>query len=93
MANVQREAISLADEYRATGAVAAAALVERRLQRGGLAYYLLQRRDGAWIAGNIAPVSPILGPLDLQVRLFPAAKRPASERKGICETPSAMAFS
>src|SRR5262245_40388905 len=69
MANVQREAISLADEYRATGALAAAALVERRLQRGGLAYYLLQRRDGAWIAGNIAPVSPVLGPLDLQVRL------------------------
>jgi signal transduction histidine kinase len=69
MANVQREAISLADEYRATGAAAAAAVVERRLQRGGLAYYLLQRRDGAWIAGNIAPVSPVLGPLDLQVRL------------------------
>jgi signal transduction histidine kinase len=69
MANVQREAVSLADEYRATGALAAAALVERRLQRGGLAYYLLQRRDGAWIAGNIAPVSPIVGPLDLQVRL------------------------
>jgi len=70
MTNVQREAVSLADEYRATGAAAAAALVERRLQRGGLAYYLLQRRDGAWIAGNIAPVSPVLGPLDLQVRLF-----------------------
>jgi signal transduction histidine kinase len=69
MANVQREAVSLADEYRATGALAAAALVERRLQRGGLAYYLLQRRDGAWIAGNIAPVSPVVGPLDLQVRL------------------------
>src|SRR5262245_54400597 len=69
MANVQREAISLADEYRATGALAAAALVERRLQRGGLAYYLLQRRNGAWIAGNIAPVAPVLGPLDLQVRL------------------------
>ena len=74
MANVQREAISLADEYRATGAAAAAALVERRLQRGGLAYYLLQRRDGAWIAGNIAPVSPVLGPLDLQVRLFSARR-------------------
>jgi signal transduction histidine kinase len=69
MANVQREAISLADEYRVTGAAAAAAVVERRLERGGLAYYLLQRRDGAWIAGNIAPVSPVLGPLDLQVRL------------------------
>jgi signal transduction histidine kinase len=69
MANVRREAISLADEYRATGAAAAAAVVERRLERGGLAYYLLQRRDGAWIAGNIAPVSPVLGPLDLQVRL------------------------
>jgi len=69
MANVEREAISLADEYRATGVAAAAAVVERRLQRGGLAYYLLQRRDGAWIAGNIAPVSPVLGPLDLQVRL------------------------
>jgi signal transduction histidine kinase len=79
MANVQREAISLADEYRATGALAAAALVERRLQRGGLAYYLLQRRDGAWIAGNIAPVAPVLGPLDLQVRLQSRAEA-AGER-------------
>jgi signal transduction histidine kinase len=79
MANVQREAISLADEYRATGALAAAALVERRLRRGGLAYYLLQRRDGAWIAGNIAPVAPVLGPLDLQVRLQSRAET-AGER-------------
>jgi signal transduction histidine kinase len=69
-ANVQREAISLADEYRATGAAAAGALIERRLQRGGLAYYLLQGRNGVWIAGNIAPVSPVLGPLDLRVRLL-----------------------
>jgi len=68
-ANVQREAISLADEYRATGPAAAAASIERRLQRGGLAYYLLQGRNGIWIAGNIAPVSPVLGPLDLRVRL------------------------
>jgi signal transduction histidine kinase len=68
-ANVRREAISLADEYRATGAAAAAASIERRLQRGGLAYYLLQGRNGVWIAGNIAPVSPVLGPLDLRVRL------------------------
>jgi signal transduction histidine kinase len=68
-ANVQREAISLADEYRATGAAAAGASIERRLQRGGLAYYLLQGRNGLWIAGNIAPVPPILGPLDLRVRL------------------------
>jgi signal transduction histidine kinase len=67
-ANAQREAISLADEYRAAGASAAAASIERRLQRGGLAYYLLQRRN-VWLAGNIAPVSPIVGPLDLQVRL------------------------
>src|SRR5688572_23303662 len=66
-ANVQREAISLADEYRATGA--AAASIERRLQRGGLPYYLLQGRNGIWIAGNIAPVPPRLGPLDLRVRL------------------------
>src|SRR6476620_7881322 len=68
-ANVEREAISLADEYRATGAEAAAASIERRLQRGGLAYYLLQGPNGLWIAGNIAPVSPVLGPLDLRVRL------------------------
>jgi signal transduction histidine kinase len=67
-ANVQREAISLADEYRAAGAAAAAASIERRLQRGGLAYYLLQRRN-AWLAGNIAPVPPVVGALDLQVRL------------------------
>jgi signal transduction histidine kinase len=78
MANVQREAISLADEYRATGTAAAAAVVERRLQRGGLAYYLLQRRDGVWIAGNIAPVSPVLGPLDLQVRLQSRAEASGS---------------
>jgi signal transduction histidine kinase len=69
-ANVQREAVSLADEYRATGATAAAASIERRLQRGGLAYYLLQGRNGVWIAGNIAPVSPVRGPLDLRVRLL-----------------------
>ncbi len=82
MAHVQREAVSLADEYRATGALAAAALVERRLQRGGLAYYLLQRRDGAWIAGNIAPVSPVLGPLDLQVRLFSHAEAAGDRTQG-----------
>jgi signal transduction histidine kinase len=82
MAHVQREAVSLADEYRATGALAAAALVERRLQRGGLAYYLLQRRDGAWIAGNIAAVSPILGPLDLQVRLFSHAEAAGDRTQG-----------
>jgi signal transduction histidine kinase len=81
-ANVQREAISLADEYRATGALAAAALVERRLRRGGLAYYLLQHRDGAWIAGNIAPVSPILGPLDLEVRLFSRAESAGDRTQG-----------
>ena len=67
------------DEYRATGAGAAAASIERRLQRGGLAYYLLQHRNGAWIAGNIAPVSPILGLLDLQVRLKPG-KETATDR-------------
>jgi signal transduction histidine kinase len=77
--NVQREAISLADEYRSTGAVAAAASIERRLQRGGLAYYLLQRRDGARIAGNIAPVSPVLGLLDLKVRLQ-SEKETAADR-------------
>jgi len=76
-ANVQREAISLADEYRATGPAAAAASIERRLQRGGLAYYLLQRRNGVRIAGNIAPVSPVLGPLDLQVRLQSGAEMAA----------------
>ena len=82
MANVQREAVSLADEYRATGARAAAAIVARRLQRGGLAYYLLQRRDGAWIAGNIAPVAPVLGPLDLQVRLQSSGEAAAERTPG-----------
>jgi signal transduction histidine kinase len=77
--NVQREAISLADEYRAAGAVAAAASIERRLQRGGLAYYLLQHRNGARVAGNIAPVSPVLGLLDLQVRLQ-SGKETAADR-------------
>jgi hypothetical protein len=61
MANVQREAISLADEYRATGTAAAAAVVERRLQRGGLAYYLLQRRDGSGLPAT-SPRLTSLGP-------------------------------
>ena len=68
-AGVQREAVSLADEYRATDAATAAASIERRLRRGGLPYYLLQDGSGAWIAGNIAPVEPILGFVELQVQL------------------------
>src|SRR5262249_42852172 len=59
-AEVRREAISLADEYRATDAGTAAASIDRRLRRGGLSYYLLQDGRGAWIAGNIAPIEPIL---------------------------------
>jgi len=68
-AGVQREAISLADEYRATDAATAAASIERRLRRGGLPYYLLQDRNGALIAGNIVPVEPILGYVELHVQL------------------------
>jgi signal transduction histidine kinase len=68
-AGVQREAVSLADEYRATDSGAAAASIERRLRRGGLAYYLLQDGNGTWVAGNIAPVEPILGFVELQVQL------------------------
>jgi signal transduction histidine kinase len=68
-ADVQREAVSLADEYRATDAATAAASIERRLRRGGLSYYLLQDGSGAWIAGNIVPVLPILGFVELEVRL------------------------
>jgi signal transduction histidine kinase len=68
-ADVQREAVSLADEYRATDAATAAASIERRLRRGGLSYYLLQDGNGGWIAGNIAPVVPLLGLVELQVRL------------------------
>ena len=68
-AGVQREAVSLADEYRATDAATAAASIERRLRRGGLSYYLLQDASGAWIAGNIVPVLPILGFVELEVRL------------------------
>jgi signal transduction histidine kinase len=68
-AGVKREAVSLADEYRATDAATAAASIERRLRRGGLSYYLLQDGSGAWIAGNIVPVEPILGFVELEVRL------------------------
>jgi signal transduction histidine kinase len=66
---VQREAVALADEYRATDAATAAASIERRLRRGGLSYYLLQGGNGAWIAGNIAPVEPIKGFVEVQVQL------------------------
>jgi signal transduction histidine kinase len=68
-AEVQRETVSLADEYRATGAATAAASIERRLRRGGMSYYLMQDGNGAWVAGNIAPVAPILGFVELQVHL------------------------
>src|SRR6516225_4307452 len=68
-AEVQRETISLADEYRATDAATAAASIERRLRRGGLSYYLLQDGNGAWLAGNIAPVDPIVDFVELQVQL------------------------
>jgi signal transduction histidine kinase len=68
-AGVEREAVSLADEYRATDAETAAASIERRLRRGGLSYYLLQDGVGTWIAGNIVPVEPILGFVQLEVRL------------------------
>jgi signal transduction histidine kinase len=68
-AGVEREAVSLADEYRATDAETAAASIERRLRRGGLSYYLLQDGAGTWIAGNIVPVAPILGFVQLAVRL------------------------
>jgi signal transduction histidine kinase len=85
VASVQREAISLADEYRLTDAATAAASIERRLRRGGLAYYLLQTGDGAWIAGNIAPVVPILGTFSLQIQLQPQGQasdhRAAQDRR------------
>jgi len=68
-AGAQREAVALADEYRATDPLTTAASIERRLRRGGLPYYLLQDASGEAIAGNIAPVEPILGFLELQVRL------------------------
>jgi signal transduction histidine kinase len=68
-AGVQREAVSLADEYRTTDAGTASVSIERRLRQGGLAFYLLQDGNGAWLAGNIAPVAPILGFVELQVQL------------------------
>jgi signal transduction histidine kinase len=80
-AGVRREAVSLADEYRDTDAATAAASIERRLRRGGLPYYLLQDASGAWIAGNIAPVTPILGFVELQVQLQPTGQRSGSNQQ------------
>ena len=68
-AEVQREAISLADEFRATDADTTAGSIERRLRRGGLSYYLLQAANGTLVAGNIFPVAPIRGFVALQVQL------------------------
>ena len=66
---VEREAVSLADDYRLAGALRAAVLIDQRLRRGALSYYLLQDGAGGGIAGNIAPVAPRPGPLDLAVQV------------------------
>jgi signal transduction histidine kinase len=70
--SVQREAISLADEARATDRVTAAVLVDRRLTRGRSSFYLLQSPLGAAIAGNIEPVAPLVGAFESRIELAPA---------------------
>jgi signal transduction histidine kinase len=67
-AAVQREATTLADEYEATRGSRASELIELRLQRGTLSYFLLQDANGRRIAGNIAPLFPEPGLRDLAVR-------------------------
>ena len=68
--SVCREAISLADEFRATNAATAAILIDRRLRRGRTEFYLLQDRYGSYVAGNISPVVPVIGGFASQVRLI-----------------------
>lgn len=67
-AAVQREATALADEYDATRGSRAAELIELRLRRGALSYFLLQDANGSRIAGNIAALRPEPGLRDLAVR-------------------------
>ena len=67
-AAVQREATTLADEYDATRGSRAPELIELRLRRGALSYFLLQDANGQRISGNIAPISPEPGLRDLAVR-------------------------
>lgn len=67
--SVEREAVSLADELRATNAATAAFLIERRLRRGHIGFYLLQDRNGRFIAGNITPIRPVVGQFTGRVHL------------------------
>lgn len=67
-AAVQREAVTLADEYEATRGSQAAELIEARLGRGSLSYFLLQDANGRRVAGNIAPLSPEPGLRNLIVQ-------------------------
>lgn len=70
--SAQREAISLADEARATDALTAAVLVERRLRRGRSSFYLLQSPSGRVLAGNIEAVAPLVGAFETRIELAPA---------------------
>jgi signal transduction histidine kinase len=78
-AAVRREATALADEFDATRGSQASELIERRLERGVLSYFLIQDANGKRIAGNIAPLSAEPGLRDLVVRrqLPDAADRPS----------------
>ena len=67
--STQREATTLADEFRATDPATAAILVARRLQRGRSSYYLLQDANGNVIAGNVAPVIPLIGAFSSRIEL------------------------
>ncbi len=82
--SVQREAISLADEFRATDEATATILIERKLRRGRTAFYLLQTRNGMLIAGNIMPVTPVVGAFTGRVRL--ASDSPTDASSGDVRT-------
>ena len=75
--------MGLADEVRLAGTLRAAVLIEQRLRRGALAYYLLQDPSGHLIAGNIAPVQPIPGLLDLSVQVDSGESGPTVTREAV----------
>lgn len=73
---VEREAHSLAAEYRAAGEATAASLVERRLRRGDSAYYLMRSGDGKIAIGNVRDASSTVGPFISRVVVISADASP-----------------
>ncbi|MEZ5855152.1 MAG: HAMP domain-containing sensor histidine kinase [Hyphomicrobiaceae bacterium] len=85
---VKAEAETLAAEYKATGPLTSAALIESRLRRGGSAYYLLQSSSGTAIAGNVTSINPKTGPSQLELTLVPdvhakSAAQPSENRRAV----------